>query len=233
VLDKHVWRFQLAKSNAACRYAGAQALSRVLNACTRAPVNVEETSPLYAGRVRSLLRQSNTHDLSLIVHALAHLQLRDDELLIDVARELQNKLRKCKVLEASMIANAYARLGFAEQTLFGQLIPSFVEKNAHRFEMKDLTQVLNAYAKLQLRSTAVFSALSSRCIDQADHMDCFAVSIVLNAHARLMIMDLPLFQRMADKLRACAHTCTLQAHVMCSMLIRSLEARRDSQRVKH
>ncbi|CAE7314808.1 RGLG2 [Symbiodinium natans] len=98
-----------------------------------------------------------------------------------------------------------------ERTLFGQLLPAYAVAHGSRFRVKDLSLVLNAYAKAQLRSTAVFDALAQRCKEQAKHMDCQAMSVIAAAHAKLWIADEPLFQVLAWRLRSCARTCTFQA----------------------
>lgn len=88
--------------------------------------------------------------------------------------EITVELRKCNTFQASLIANSYARLLVVERTLFGHLLPSYALRHGHRFRVKDLALVHHAYAKAQLRSAAVFEALSARSREQAEHMDCQA-----------------------------------------------------------
>merc|ERR1719223_1028436 len=80
-----------------------------------------------------------------------------------------------------------------------------------RFKAKDIARLLNSYAKVHLRSTAVFDALAARCIEQVEYMDCHSVSVIANAHARLLVSNTALFSKLAKPLTSCVQTCTLQA----------------------
>ncbi|CAK0837090.1 unnamed protein product, partial [Prorocentrum cordatum] len=165
----------------------------------------------YVDRARKLIGQSNVAQLATFANALARLEVRDEQMLTELARALRGKFRKCNTFQAANIANAFARLVFAERTVFLQLLPAYVTAHSRRFSVKDIAQVLNAYAKVQLRSTSVFSSLAGRCRAQVPRMDCHALSVVANAHARLLVRDQPLFEDMARQLQSCEHACSPQA----------------------
>ncbi|CAJ1424290.1 unnamed protein product, partial [Effrenium voratum] len=206
------WRGHLQRAKSALRRADAQCAARVLNACSRAPLpEAAEVAEAYGARLARLLPQSNARQLATAANALARMQIRDEDYIMRLSRELSVKFPKCNTFQASLIANSYARLIVVERTLFGQLLPTYVEKHGAKFRVKDLALVLHAYAKAQLRSTSVFEALSQRCREQAEHMDCQAVSVIAAAHAKLLISDEPLFQVLAWRLRSCARSCTFQA----------------------
>ncbi|CAE8639085.1 unnamed protein product, partial [Polarella glacialis] len=216
--NEGAWRAHLQRAAEACEKADAEGAARVLNACSRSPLlsagdssAAQQVAQLYAERAGRLLPQSNSRQLATVANALARMMVRDEVLVANLAKELRVKFAKCNTFQASLIANALARLMVVERTLFGQLIPAYAAKHASRFRVKDLALVLNAYAKTQLRSTAVFEALADRCREQAEHMDCHAVSVIANAHARVLVTDERLFRALAWRLRSCSRTCTFQA----------------------
>lgn len=209
-LNHAAWKAQLQRAAASCSSGEANDITRVLNACARSPIDPFDAARACLERSRRLIKQCSARHLALLLNALARLDLRDEPLLHDCALELRLKFKKCSIRDAALIANAYARLHYADRDIFGQLLPAYIDSCAPRFRVKDLAQVLNAYAKVQMRSTTTFAALSYRCADQAEHMDCQAVSTIAHAHACLLIVDEPLLRTLADRLRVCSRTCTLQ-----------------------
>ncbi|CAK9100050.1 Hypothetical protein (Fragment) [Durusdinium trenchii] len=212
-VNRGAWQGHLQRALQVVKHADAQCAARVLNACSRSPVQdlANEVADAYQDRAKRLLGQSNVRQLATAANAMARMLIRDEDYILRLSRELRMKFQKCNTFQASLIANSYARLMVVERTLFGQLLPAFAVANGQHFRVKDLALVMHAYAKAQLRSTAVFDALRHRCREQTEHMDCQALSVIAAAHAKLLISDEPLFQALAWRLRSCARTCTFQA----------------------
>ncbi|CAL1153063.1 unnamed protein product [Cladocopium goreaui] len=207
------WRGHLQRAQQVAHMADAQAAARVLNACSRSPLPelANQVAEAYQERARRVLGQSSARQLATAANAMARMLIRDEDYIMRLSRELRMKFEKCNTFQASLIANSYVRLMVVERTLFGQLLPAYAKTHGHRFRVKDLALVLHAYAKAQLRSSAVFEALAERCREQTPHMDCQALSVIAAAHAKLLISDEALFQTLAWRLRSCARTCTFQA----------------------
>eukprot|EP00435_Cladocopium_sp_Y103_P003916 s2034_g1.t1 len=155
------WKGHLQRAQQVAFMADAQAAARVLNACSRSPLPelANEVAEAYQDRARRLLGQSSARQLATAANAMARMLIRDEDYIMRLSRELRMKFEKCNTFQASLIANSYVRLMVVERTLFGQLLPAYAKTHGHRFRVKDLALVLHAYAKAQLRSTAVFESL--------------------------------------------------------------------------